>query len=135
VRPFSEFNGDDNGSEESGDETDGDETDGDETDGDEEMPDETAPLELTPTTLETSVNTTQTIDLNVVDPEAGRTYMFEITTQPTNGEAMINNDTGVLTYTPNTDSTESDSLVVTVTDDGVPSRSGTATIEITVDPG
>ena len=78
---------------------------------------------------------TETIDLNVVDPEAGRTYMFRITTSPTNGEADINNNlnnaTGVLNYMSDT-ATDNDRLVVTVTDDGTPRRSGTIEIDITV---
>ena len=125
VRPFSEFSGDDNGSENS-DDTDGDDTDSD----DDDVPDDT--LTVTPTTLTTSVNMTETIDLEVENPDAGRVYTFTITTPPTNGRPEINESTGVLTYTPNTDSTESDSLVVTVRDDGTPQRSGMTTIQITV---
>jgi hypothetical protein len=175
VRPFSEFNGDDNGSEEngddtgsegtSGDETDGDETDGDETDGDEtdggdddeipplsmrrsiasgdesdgdddeEVPDDTTRLRLiaTPTAIETTVNAEQTIDIDVVNPEVGRTYTYIITTNPTNGTSDMNKDTGVLTYISNI-ATEGDSLEVTVADDGEPRRSNTIEIDITVNP-
>jgi hypothetical protein len=54
------------------------------------------------------------------------------TTQPTAGEAEINGATGLLIYTPDTDFIGSDSVVVTVTDDGEPRRSGTIKIDITV---
>jgi hypothetical protein len=128
VRPFSEFSGDDNGSENS-DDTDGDDTN----EPDDDEPDDT--LTVTPTTLTTSVNTMETINLNVVDPETGRTYTFDITTDPENGNAEIDefdDDTGRLTYTPDTAFTGPDSLEVTVMANGTPARSGTITIQITV---
>jgi hypothetical protein len=124
VRPFSEFSGEDNGSEESSEADDGEETDGE---GD------TASLGLTPTprTIVTRVNTPGQTQIKVENPEADRTYRFA-TTQPTDGEAEINVETGLLIYTPDTDFIGSDSVVVTVTDDGEPPRSGTIEIDITV---
>jgi hypothetical protein len=53
---------------------------------------------------------------------------------PANGNAEIDNN-GRLTFIPDTDFIGTDSLVVTVTDDGVPARSGDRTIPITVNPG
>jgi hypothetical protein len=110
----------------------GDENGGDD---DEEGPDDTTHLQLTatPTAIETTINIEQTIDINVVNPEAGRTYTYTITTNPTNGIPDMNNDTGVLTYTSDI-AIENDSLEVTVTDDGDPRRSDTIEIDITVNP-
>jgi hypothetical protein len=157
VRPFSEFGGDDNGSEANDNDPDNEDPDnedpggdnddemppivpsiasGDENGGDDdEGPDDTTHLQLTatPTAIETTINIEQTIDINVVNPEAGRTYTYTITTNPTNGIPDMNNDTGVLTYTSDI-AIENDSLEVTVTDDGDPRRSDTIEIDITVNP-
>lgn len=133
VRPFSEFSGDDNGSE-NGNDTGSEGTSGDDTNGDgDNEPDDT--LTVTPTTLTTSVGIERTIDLNVVDPDPERTYTFDITDNPDNGEAGIDefdDDTGRLTYEPDTGFTGPDRLVVRVRDDGTTQRSGMITIQITV---
>jgi hypothetical protein len=142
VRPFSEFSGDDNGSE-SGDDTGSDGTSGDDTNGDgDNEPDDTGPLEFTETsiTIMTRVNMVGTTQIEVDNPDPDRRYSFT-TTQPVDdqddpaGQASINNNTnnviGVLTFTPN-DFIGDTSVVVTVTDNGTPQRSGTIEIDITV---
>ena len=76
-------------------------------------------------------NTSGTSQVTPNDPDAGQSFTFDITTLPTHG--MANVDTmGLVTYTPTTDFTGSDSLVVTVTDNGTPPLSGTVTISILV---
>jgi hypothetical protein len=121
VRPFNELFGHD--SEEDTD------TDTDET------PDaESLVLTASPESIVISENTPQTtVQVTVVDRDPSLTYTFTVT-DPENGTATIDNN-GLLTFTPDTDSNRTGSLVVTVTDNGDPVRSGNRTISITVNPG
>jgi hypothetical protein len=138
VRPFSELFGHDSEEENdtgSGGGTDDGGTDDDETD-DGETPDSTE-LELTatPPEIEIPENTQQTtVQVTINNPTSGRMHTFSIATPPDNGTAGIDNN-GLLTFTPETGFDGSDDLVVRVTDDGSPARSGDITITITVNPG
>ena len=69
--------------------------------------------------------------VNANDPDADQVHSYEITTPPTVGTATINGE-GVITYIPEQSFIGSDSLVVTVTDNGVPPMSGTVTAKIMV---
>ncbi len=122
VRPFNELLG-----EESAEENDAD-------DGEASNPTEPLELTATPEAIESPANTPQTVQVTIDNPDAGRTHTFAITTRQANGEAEIDNN-GLLSFTPDTDFSGADSLVVTVTDDGEPARSGDKTIPITVNPG
>lgn len=130
VRPFSELFGND--SEEETD-ADGDTGTGGDTDADDDEEPDSEALEFTPVEIETSVNTPGTAQVTVVNGDAGRTYTYEFTTKPDNGEADIDNN-GLITFTPNPGFDGSDNLVVRVTDDGSPARSGSLPISITVTP-
>jgi VCBS repeat-containing protein len=66
------------------------------------------------------------------DPDAGQTHTFVMITPPANGVATIDT-AGRIAYTPDASFTGNDSLVVFVTDSGVPPLSGTAIIDITVE--
>ena len=124
VRPFNELFGEDSAEE---DEADNDEADNDEVDND-------LVLTATPEAIETPENTPQTVQVTIDNPDPGRTHTFAIATMPANGNAVIDNN-GLLSFTPDTDFSGTDSVVVTVTDDGLPARSGEKTILITVNPG
>src|SRR5262249_34665241 len=65
------------------------------------------------------------------DPDVEDMHVFAITTPPLNGTATVD-ATGLVTYTPNPDFVGGDRLVVTVTDDGTPSLSGSVTIPVNV---
>jgi len=64
------------------------------------------------------------------DPDAGQTMTFAVATPPVHGTAIVD-ASGLVTYTPALHFTGSDSLVVTVTDNGTPPLSGTVTIVVT----
>jgi Bacterial Ig domain len=125
VRPFNELFGEDNAEENAADEA--DEAD--------EEPDTTEQLDLsaTPPAIETPQNTPQTIQVSVDEPDLERTYTFAIKTPPvaTSGTAIIDVD-GSLSFTPSAGFVGTDQVTVTVTDDGLPARSGEITIGITV---
>ncbi len=55
-----------------------------------------------------------------------------IQTNPTNGSCLVNNSTGVITYTPNPGFFGNDSFVYTICDNGVISTCSNATVNITV---
>jgi hypothetical protein len=74
----------------------------------------------------------QTVDVGIEDPDTERTYTFRIDEEPVSGDAVIDESTGLLTFTPLTPM-ETDSLTVEATDDGQPPRSGTLTITVTVE--
>jgi len=65
------------------------------------------------------------------DPDSGQTHGYSISTMPQHGTAGVSTG-GLVTYTPATGFFGSDSLMVTVTDDGIPPKSGSVTIPITV---
>jgi glucose/arabinose dehydrogenase len=69
--------------------------------------------------------------VRVNDPDTGQTHTFALTTVPAHGSATVT-ATGLVTYTPTADFTGTDSLVVTVTDTGMPALSGTVTISVRV---
>jgi hypothetical protein len=72
---------------------------------------------------------TSQVDPN--DPDIDQTHTFIVITPPLNGIAAVDAN-GLVTYTPNTGFTGNDSLVVIVTDDGIPPLSGIVTIDVTV---
>ena len=119
VRPFNELFGEESAEE--------DEADDDEADND-------LVLTATPEAIGTPENTSQTVQVTIDNRDPDRTYTFAIATMPANGNAEIDNN-GLLSFTPDTDFSGTDSLVVRVTDDGLPARSGEKTIPITVNPG
>ncbi len=80
--------------------------------------------------LEDTVGVSQ---INVVDPDAAQSHTFAITLAPVHGTADID-AAGVVTYTPMTHVTGSDSLSVTVTDSGEPPQSTTVNLAITITP-
>jgi VCBS repeat-containing protein len=63
------------------------------------------------------------------DPDVGQTVTFAVTRPPVHGTASVDAN-GLVTYTPALNFTGSDSLVVTVTDNGVPPLAGTVTITV-----
>ncbi len=65
------------------------------------------------------------------DPDAGQTHTFAITTAPATGTATVDAH-GLVTYTPAAGFVGATSLVVTVTDDGNPPRSGAVTLTMTI---
>jgi len=84
-------------------------------------------------TIVTTVGTPGTSQISVADEDVGQTHTFAITRQPSNGTATVSTS-GLVTYTPKTSFTGSDSLIVTVTDSGSPPLSGAVTIAVTVSP-
>jgi VCBS repeat-containing protein len=81
--------------------------------------------------ISTPLNTLGTSQISANDPDLGQSQTFAITTLPANGTASVN-ATGLVMYTPNTNFTGTDSLVVTVTDNGTPPLAGTVTISVTI---
>src|SRR5262249_14688594 len=79
-------------------------------------------------------STSGTSQVTPNDPDVGQSQTFAVTTPPAHGTATVT-ATGLVKYTPPPDFTGSDSLVVTVTDNGTPPLSGSVTISITVTPG
>ncbi len=65
------------------------------------------------------------------DPDVGQTVTFAVPPVTAHGMASVD-ASGLVTYTPNPNFVGSDSLVVTVTDNGTPPQAGTVTIAITV---
>jgi hypothetical protein len=128
VRPFSDF----------ADEATSEETD-ENSDGDEDLgPDEPDPpalldlgLSANPITAEVGVEATTRVNIGTPDLEG--TYRFDIDTQPADGIADIDPDTGDITFTSQT-ATDSDRLIVEVTEtvDGVTTGSDTIEIPVTV---
>jgi VCBS repeat-containing protein len=88
---------------------------------------------LAPTSpaISTNINTAGTTQIAANDPNSGRTFTYSVTTSPTHGTVNIDSN-GLVTYTPATNYTGSDSLTITVTDNGTPALSGTVTIGVTV---
>ena len=81
--------------------------------------------------ITTNSNTAGNSQIAANDPDAGQSHTYAVTTPPGHGTATIDS-AGLVTYTPNTDYTGSDSLIVTVTDSGTPPMSGAVTIRVTV---
>ncbi len=70
--------------------------------------------------------------ITINDPDIGQNHTFAITTFPAHGTAIVSTS-GIVTYNPTPGFTNgSDSLTVTVTDDGSPRMAGTVTIPIAV---
>ena len=93
-------------------------------------PPNTAPAPTAPA-IRTTQNTPGTSRINPNDSDVGETFTFAITTRPAHGTASVN-ATGRVTYTPASNFTGSDSLTITVTDNGTPPLSGAVTINVTV---
>jgi uncharacterized repeat protein (TIGR01451 family) len=72
-----------------------------------------------------------TSQVNPGDPDAGQNHSYAITAAPAHGSATVS-ATGLVTFTPTAGFTGSDSVTITVTDDGVPPLSGSVTIPVTV---
>ena len=100
-------------------------------DDDEESETNQAPRPIAPD-IETALNTPGTSQVDPNDPDADDTHTFEISTDPENGTAEVDEEEGLVTYTPDPDFDGPDELEVRVTDDGDPSRSGVVTIDVTV---
>jgi len=93
-------------------------------------PPNTAPAPTAPA-IRTTQNTPGTSRINPNDSDVGETFTFAITTRPAHGTASVD-ATGRVTYTPASNFTGSDSLTITVTDNGTPPLSGAVTINVTV---
>jgi len=93
-------------------------------------PPNTAPAPTAPA-IRTTQNTPGTSQISPNAPDVAATFTFAATTQPAHGTASIN-ATGRVTYTPALNFTGSDSLAITVTDNGTPPLSGVVTISVTV---
>jgi hypothetical protein len=127
VRPFSDF-GDGDSTEDTGGSSDGGET---------PPPAEDLDLSATPPSIDAEVDVEETVEISIGARDPERTYTFEITRDPANGTAVIDNDTGILTFTSDTP-VASDSLTVTVTETAgdVTTFMDTIDISITVsEPG
>jgi alkaline phosphatase D len=101
-------------------------------DDEEEGETNTAPSPTAPT-ITIAQDMSGTIQISAGDPDAGQRHTFTITTQPANGTATVDIE-GLLTYTPEAGFVGSDSVGVTVMDDGEPPLSGTVTITVMVIP-
>jgi PKD repeat protein len=65
------------------------------------------------------------------DQDSGQSFTYAISTQPSLGSASISSS-GLVSYTANVGYASSDSVVVTVTDNGTPQLSGTVTVPVTI---
>lgn len=74
---------------------------------------------------------TNSIEVDANDPRTGRTYTWEIVTQPAHGTATIDAD-GTLSVTAAADYLGPDAVEVRATDAGDPTRSAKGTVEIDV---
>ena len=81
--------------------------------------------------LQQRQQTSSTSQIRPNDPDVGQTVTFAVTTPPVHGTASVDAN-GLVMYTPALNFTGSDSLVVTVTDNGTPPLVGTVTIAVTV---
>ena len=129
VRPFSDLhNDDDNGTEANDDET-VTAADDDEVSGTNQAPEPIAQ------DVETFINTAATIRVAPNDPDMDDTHIFTISLPPANGTAeVVEQEAGLVTYTPDLDFAGPDEFEVRVTDDGDPPRSGEVLIDVTVNP-
>jgi VCBS repeat-containing protein len=75
--------------------------------------------------------TSGTSQIRPNDPDVGQTVTFAVTTPPVHGTASVD-ASGLVMYTPTLNFTGSDSLVVTVTDNGTPPMARAVTIAVTV---
>ena len=133
VRPFSTIAGKETNSDEDG--TDEDDED-DEDDGtDEDNTTGSLMLNADPEEIDIAENTSERVQVTLENPDPERTYAFEVPRTTTNGTVTIDDEADesiTFTYTPNDDFSGTDSIVVTVTDDGVPAQMGDITIDVTV---
>jgi hypothetical protein len=81
--------------------------------------------------INTVANTLGTSLVDPNDPDIGQTHTFAISTAPANGTATVDAD-GLVTYTPTSGFIGDDSIMVAVTDNGTPARSGAVVIAVTV---
>ena len=79
--------------------------------------------------IDTFKNVDATSQIVHNDPDPSDTQLFEITTEPANGDAVVS-DAGLVTYSPNAGYVGLDELVVTVTDSAT--ATGFVTISVTV---
>lgn len=131
VRPFSTIAGKETNSDEDGTDED-DEDDGT----DEDNTTGSLMLNADPEEIDIPENSSQQVRVTIDSPDPDRTYTFDVTRTATSGTVTIDSedDESLITYTPDADFVGTDSIVVTVTDDGVPPQTGDITIEITVEP-
>lgn len=73
-----------------------------------------------------------TSQVSVSDQDPGQSFTYSISTQPTKGTASVNSS-GLVTYTSTTSFATTDSIGVTVSDNGTPALSATISIPVTVD--
>ena len=76
-------------------------------------------------------NQAGTSQVSVQDTNVGQSYSYAITTPASHGEASVSS-TGLVSYTPDTGYSGSDSIVVTVSDQGFPVLTANASVAITV---
>ena len=81
--------------------------------------------------ISTTFNTSKSIQIAVNDPDVGQNHSFTIHISPKRGQVSVDG-TGLVTYTPHTGFTGSDSFNVIVTDDGSPPASKGVMIYVTV---
>jgi len=72
-----------------------------------------------------------TSQVSANDPDSGQSFTYSVTGSPQNGTAVVST-TGLVTYTPTPGFFGTDSVTVTVTDNGIPNLSGSVTISVTV---
>ncbi len=65
------------------------------------------------------------------DPDAGQTFTYQVVTQGTKGTASVD-ASGLVSYTANSSTSGSDSVVVRVTDSGIPAMNGDVTISVNI---
>ncbi|MDQ6993779.1 MAG: tandem-95 repeat protein, partial [Mariprofundus sp.] len=79
--------------------------------------------------ITTAMNTAASSQVTANDPNAGDTHTYAVSTPPVSGTAVVSGS-GMVSYTPNTAFSGTDSLAITVTDQG--GLTGSVTIAITV---
>lgn len=127
VRPFSTIAGKETDSDEDGTDED-DDTGEDNTTG-------SLLLNADPEEIDIPENSSQQVQVMIDNPDPDRTYTFDVTLTNASGRVPIDDETDeniTFTYAPDDDFSGTDSIVVTVTDDGVPAQTGDITIDVTV---
>ncbi len=129
VRPFSDLENDDDSGTAANDDDSVTAADDDEGSDTNQAPEPTAQ------DVETFINTAETIRVAPNDPDTDDTHIFTISLPPENGTAeVVDQEAGLVTYTPEPDFAGPDDFEVRVTDDGDPPRSGVVLIDVTVIP-
>ncbi|MDX8390812.1 MAG: DUF1566 domain-containing protein [Mariprofundaceae bacterium] len=94
------------------------------------LPVNTAPAPTAPA-ITVTAGQSGTSQIQHGDTDVGDSHTYSVTTLPTNGTATVDAN-GFASYTPSTGYSGLDSFTVTVTDNGVPKKSGAVTINVTV---